>query len=67
MLQAARRPHETKGIVPKLSTKAFKGFMNAEFEVTCPSLKHALPHLAADAYVHVHGGVHALDDDEDDE
>ncbi len=42
MLQAARGPHETKGIVPKLSTKTFKGFVNAEFQVTCPSLKYVL-------------------------
>ena len=37
MLQAARGPHETKGLVPKLSKRAFKGFMLAEFQVTSPS------------------------------
>ncbi len=67
ILQTVHGPYETKGIVPKPSTKAFKGFMNVEFEVTCPSLKDALPYFAADVYVRVHGGVHVLDDDEDDE
>jgi hypothetical protein len=36
MLQAARGPHETKGVVPKLSKRAFKCFMLAEFQVTSP-------------------------------
>ena len=36
MLQAARGPHETKGLVPKLTRAVFKGFMLAEFQVTCP-------------------------------
>ena len=31
MLQAARGPHDTKGLVPKLTRSAFKGFMIAEF------------------------------------
>ena len=34
MLQAARGPPETKGIVPTLTRQAFKGFMHAEFQVT---------------------------------
>ena len=40
MLQAARGPHETKGLVPKLprTRSAFKGFMLAEFQVTSPSI-----------------------------
>jgi hypothetical protein len=33
MLQAARGPHETKGVVPKLTRKMFKGFMYAEYQV----------------------------------
>jgi hypothetical protein len=37
MLQAARGPQETKGLVPKLSRRDFKGFMIAEFQVTSPS------------------------------
>jgi hypothetical protein len=37
ILQAARGPHETKGLVPKLSRRAFKGFTLAEFQVTSPS------------------------------
>jgi len=41
MLQAARGPHETKGVVPKLTRSAFKGFMLAEFEVTSPLASHA--------------------------
>jgi hypothetical protein len=36
MLQAARGPHETKDVVPKLTRAVFKGFMLAEFEVTSP-------------------------------
>ena len=36
MLQAARGPHETKGVVPKLSKRALKCFMLAEFQVTSP-------------------------------
>jgi hypothetical protein len=31
MLQAARGPHLTKGVVPKLTKRAFKRFMLAEF------------------------------------
>ena len=38
MLQAARGPHETKGLVPKLTRSAFKGFMLAEFQVTSPCI-----------------------------
>jgi hypothetical protein len=38
MLQAARGPHETKGLVSKLTRSAFKGFMIAEFQVTSPSI-----------------------------
>jgi hypothetical protein len=34
MLQATRGPHETKGVVPKLTRKVFKGFMHAEYQVT---------------------------------
>jgi hypothetical protein len=41
MLQAARGPHETKGVVPKLTRSDFKGFMLAEFEVTSPLASHA--------------------------
>lgn len=37
MLQAARGPHETKGVVPKLTRKVFKGFMHAEYQVTVSS------------------------------
>ena len=38
MLQAARGPHETKGLVPKLTRSVFKGFMLAEFQVTSPRI-----------------------------
>jgi hypothetical protein len=31
MLQAARGPHDKKGLVPKLTRRSFKGFMLAEF------------------------------------
>ncbi len=34
MLQTVRGPYETKGLVPKLTGSAFKGFMFAEFQVT---------------------------------
>ncbi len=37
MLQAARGPHENKGVVPKLTRKVFKGFMHAEYQVTVSS------------------------------
>ena len=37
MLQAARGPHETKGVVPKLTRKIFKGFMHVEYQVTVSS------------------------------
>ena len=37
MLQAACGPHDTKGLVPKLTRRSFKGFMIAEFQVTSPS------------------------------
>jgi hypothetical protein len=38
MLQAARGPHATKGLVPTLTRSVFKGFMVAEFQVTCPCI-----------------------------
>ncbi len=37
MLQAARGPYETKGVVPKLTRKVFKDFMHAEYQVTISS------------------------------
>ena len=37
MLQAAHGPHETKGVVPKLTRKIFKGFMHTEYQVTVSS------------------------------
>ena len=38
MLQAARGPHDTKGLVPKLTRSVFKDFMLAEFQVTSPCI-----------------------------
>ena len=42
ILQAARGPPETKGLVPKLTKRVFKSFMYAEFQVTSTCSIHFL-------------------------
>jgi hypothetical protein len=37
MFQSVRGPHETKGVVSKLTRKVFKDLMHAEFQVTASS------------------------------